>query len=69
LNVDARIALAVTSQVLGFHLRRSPGSGAWQQDEAENQVAGGDIDGFRREVNGPAGDRRRGITIYEFTPR
>jgi hypothetical protein len=55
----------------GFHLRRSPKPGAWQQDEAENQVAGGDIDGFRCNVNGSAGDRRCQITFYEFvmTPR
>jgi hypothetical protein len=25
---------------------------AWQQDEAENQIAGGQIDRFRRKVNG-----------------
>jgi hypothetical protein len=37
---------------LGVHLRRSPKPGAWQQDEAENQVAGGDIDKFRWKVNG-----------------
>jgi hypothetical protein len=37
-------------------LSSSPKAGACQQDEAENQVAGGDIDGFRRKVNGQAHD-------------
>jgi len=51
LNARALIALAATLRVLG-HLSRSPKSGACQQDQAENQVAGGDINGFRFEVNG-----------------
>jgi hypothetical protein len=41
LNAHAFIARAATSQFLGVHLRRSPKTGAWQQVEAENQVAGG----------------------------
>ena len=47
----ARIALAATLRVLGVHLSRSPKLAACQQDEAENQVAGGGIDGFRCKVN------------------
>jgi hypothetical protein len=62
----ALIALAVTSQVFGSSLERSPKPGAWQQVEAENQVAGGDLDGFRRNVNGSAADWRCQITFYEF---
>jgi hypothetical protein len=50
----------------GFHLRRSPKPGAWQQDEAENQVAGGDLDEFRCNVNGSPPHRRCQITFYEF---
>src|SRR5665213_578798 len=36
------------SEFLGDHLSRSPNTAACQQDEAENHVAGGGIDGFRR---------------------
>src|SRR5262249_23026722 len=60
------IALAVTSQVFGSSLERSPKPGAWQQVEAENQVAGGDIDGFRCKVNGSGCNRTGRITVYEF---
>lgn len=60
------IAPAVTSQVFGSSLERSPKPGAWQQVEAENQVAGGDIDVFRCNVNGSARDWRDRITVYEF---
>src|ERR1700687_4514749 len=35
-----------------FTWKRSPKPGACQQGEAENQVAGGDINGFRGLVNG-----------------
>jgi hypothetical protein len=66
LNAPALIELAVTSQVFGSSLERSPKPGAWQQVEAENQVAGGDLDGFRRNVNGSAADWRCQITFYEF---
>jgi hypothetical protein len=41
LNARTFIAQAVTSQVFGSSLERSPKPGAWQQVEAENQVAGG----------------------------
>jgi hypothetical protein len=36
----------------GSSLEAQPKTAACQQDEAENQVAGGGIDGFRRKVNG-----------------
>jgi len=42
-------------------LSSSPKAGACQQDEAENQVAGGDIDGFRRKVNGKAHDPEKHV--------
>jgi hypothetical protein len=51
LNARAPIALAATLHVLGDPLSRGPKPAAFQQDEAENQVAGGDIDGNRRKVN------------------
>src|SRR6202166_5298922 len=53
----------------GSSLGAQPKPGACQQDEAENQVAGGGIDGFRCKVNGQAqrrGDWRHPITLYEL---
>jgi hypothetical protein len=70
LNARAPIALAATLHVLGDPLSRGPKPAAFQQDEAENQVAGGDIDGNRRKVNARAAGRRgkcgRPITLYEL---
>jgi len=56
---------AVTSQVLGSSLEALPETGSSKLG-AENEVAGGDIDGIRWNVNGPP--RRRGcqIMLYEF---
>ena len=67
LNARTFIAQAVTSQVFGRSLE-----GAAQNRErgsklrTENQVAGGDIDGFRCNVNGSATERGCQITVYEF---
>jgi len=70
LNARASIALAATLQVLGDHLSRSPKLAACQQDEAENQVAGGDIDGIGREVNAraalSASKYRHKVMLYQL---
>jgi hypothetical protein len=68
LNARALIAKAATIQVLGVHLRRSPKPGACQQDEAENKVAGGDLNGFGHKVNGaaPWNPADGTLTLYEL---
>jgi hypothetical protein len=69
LDARALIARTATIQVLGGSLERlTQIEGAWQQDEAENQIAGGQIDRFRRKVNGPAQplSRINGFVILRF---
>jgi hypothetical protein len=53
-------------QSFGVHLERSPKPGACQQDEAENQVAGGHINAFRGQVNGQAPPRGPRMRLYEL---
>src|SRR6185312_6151627 len=66
LNAHASSRWRSQAKFLGVHLRRSPKPGAWQQVEAENQVAGGHIDGFRCNVNGTGCNQRYRIMFYEF---
>jgi hypothetical protein len=64
LNALALIAMAATIS-FGGSLESQPKPGACQQDEAENQVAGGDINGKRHPVNGaPVWGRQ--ITLYKL---
>jgi hypothetical protein len=51
LNARVPITPAATIRVFGRSLEAQPKSAACQQVQAENHVAGGGIDGFRRKVN------------------
>jgi hypothetical protein len=51
LNAGSLFVPAATIRVFGRLLEAQPKSAACQQVQAENHVAGGGIDGFRRKVN------------------
>jgi hypothetical protein len=67
LNARAVITPAATLRVFGRSLEAQPKSAACQQGEAENHVAGGGIDGFRRKVNvAHNAAAMRHIALYEL---
>jgi len=55
LNAGALIAQAATSAFWGVTWSAAQDREASEQGEAENQVAAGDINGFRRNVNAGPG--------------